>query len=59
MSFFETTATGRALRDGTRAVVRIALPAFGVVFLATAVLHVLGGPCLLPGSVACSFKSER
>ena len=56
MSIWHTTATGRALRDGTRAVIRYGLPIVGAVFLLTAIVHTMGGPCLLPGSVACSFS---
>lgn len=55
MRFFHTTATGRALRDGTSAVIRYGLPFVGAVFLLTAIVHLMGGPCLLPDSVACSF----
>ena len=53
--FFHTTATGRALRDATRSFWRWVAPAVGAIFLLTALVHALGGPCLLPGSIACSF----
>ena len=55
MRIFETTATGRALRDGTRAVVRYALPVIGATFLVVIAANKMSGICLLPGSVACSF----
>lgn len=56
MKFFDEWATGRALRDGTKYVVRYGLPLVGAVYLITTIVHVLGGPCLMPGSVACLFE---
>lgn len=55
MKFFDTWATGRALRDGTIGVLRYALPIVGAGYLVTAIIYAFGGPCLLPGSIACSF----
>jgi hypothetical protein len=55
MDFFHTTATGRALRDGTRNTFKYALPIFGAIYLAQAIISMMGGPCLLDGSVACRF----
>lgn len=55
MNFFNEWATGRAIRDTTRFLVRNVLPIAGAVFLLAAVVHALGGPCIIPGSIACSF----
>jgi len=55
MNFFNEWATGRAIRDATRTTVRYFLPTVGALFLLAAIIHACGGPCILPGSIACSF----
>ena len=51
----KTSAAYQALADTFRTMWRYVLPAAGAYFLLTAIVHGLGGPCLLPGSIACSF----
>ena len=55
MRKMKQSATYQAIADTARVMWRWALPAAGAFFLLTAILHGLGGPCLLPGSIACSF----
>lgn len=45
------TALGRIIR----AAASYLLPLIGAAFLLVAIIHALGGPCLLLGSIACSF----
>jgi hypothetical protein len=51
----KTSATYQAFSGALRHISRYALPAAGAFFLLTAIVHGFGGPCLLPGSIACSF----
>ncbi len=55
MRFFSDWTTGRVIRDTARALAKNFLPIVGAVFLLAALIHACGGPCILPGSIACSF----
>ena len=53
MSFFNDWATGRAIRDATRFVLRYFLPVLGALYLLAAAIYALGGPCIIPHSIVC------
>ena len=59
MSFFNDWATGRAIRDATRQIVRYLLPIIGALYLVTDLVHLFGGPCIIPNSIACTFSQQR
>lgn len=46
MSFWNDWATGRAIRDATRALLRYVLPIAGALYLLAFLIHALGGPCM-------------
>ena len=49
------SATIQVIRETAVFLGRKILPAIGAMYLLAAMVHALGGPCILPGAIVCTF----